>query len=86
MGKFEHDTVVPIRHSSLKKKQQVAGMFNDIAHRYDFLNRFLSAGIDMRWRKRRSAIEGYQSQNLLDVATGTADMAIMASGSLLMYR
>jgi demethylmenaquinone methyltransferase/2-methoxy-6-polyprenyl-1,4-benzoquinol methylase len=34
------------------KKEQVRTMFNDIAHRYDFLNHFLSAGIDIQWRKK----------------------------------
>ena len=53
-------------------------MFNDIAHRYDFLNRFLSAGIDMRWRKRRSLLKDINPKQILDVATGTADIAILA--------
>ena len=48
MAKFEHDSVVPNETSTLSKKEQVAGMFNDIAGKYDFLNRFLSAGIDIR--------------------------------------
>ena len=52
MSDYAHDTVVPDRNSELGKKQQVAGMFDDIAFRYDFLNRFLSAGIDIRWRKK----------------------------------
>ena len=45
--------VVPNEASSLSKKNQVAEMFNNIAHRYDFLNRFMSAGIDIGWRKRQ---------------------------------
>ena len=58
-------------------------MFNDIAFRYDFLNRFLSAGIDVRWRKKAiRQLAGKPIGHLLDVATGTADMAIMASGIL----
>ena len=52
MTDYAHDIVVPYKNSELGKKQQVAGMFNDIAFRYDFLNRFLSAGIDIRWRKK----------------------------------
>lgn len=58
-------------------------MFDTIAHRYDFLNRFLSAGIDIRWRKKALAqLVGLQPKMILDVATGTADMAIMASNIL----
>ena len=80
MTDFAHDSVVPYKDSELSKKQQVAGMFDDISGRYDFLNRFLSAGIDMRWRKK--AIRQLTELNpkmILDVATGTADVAIMAS-------
>jgi demethylmenaquinone methyltransferase / 2-methoxy-6-polyprenyl-1,4-benzoquinol methylase len=62
-----------------EKKEQVRTMFNDIAPRYDFLNHFLSAGIDRRWRKK--AVRILRSNNpktILDVATGTADLAIEA--------
>jgi demethylmenaquinone methyltransferase/2-methoxy-6-polyprenyl-1,4-benzoquinol methylase len=52
MSKFAHDEVVPYQHSQLDKKEQVADMFNSIAYRYDFLNRFLSVGIDIWWRKK----------------------------------
>jgi demethylmenaquinone methyltransferase/2-methoxy-6-polyprenyl-1,4-benzoquinol methylase len=80
MSDYAHDTVVPDRNSELGKKQQVAGMFDDIAFRYDFLNRFLSAGIDIRWRKKAlKQLENKKPQLILDVATGTADVAIMAS-------
>ena len=83
MPEYAHDTVVPYKDSDLRKKQQVAGMFNDIAYRYDFLNRFLSAGIDVSWRKKAiRQLAALQPKSLLDVATGTADMAIMASGML----
>lgn len=80
MSDYAHDTVVPDKNSELGKKQQVAGMFDDIAFRYDFLNRFLSAGIDVRWRKKAlKQLEDKKPQVILDVATGTADVAIMAS-------
>jgi demethylmenaquinone methyltransferase/2-methoxy-6-polyprenyl-1,4-benzoquinol methylase len=80
MTDFAHDSVVPYKNSELSKKQQVAGMFNDIACRYDFLNRFLSAGIDNRWRKKAiSQLTELNPKMILDVATGTADVAIMAS-------
>ena len=83
MTKFEHDTVVPVKASDLTKKEQVAEMFDDIAGRYDFLNRFLSAGIDIRWRKKAlKQLAEKKPQTILDVATGTADLAIMASNIL----
>ncbi len=83
MTKFEHDTVVPDKDSDLSKKQQVAEMFDDIAHRYDFLNRFLSAGIDIGWRKKALGyLKDIRPKKILDVATGTGDVAIMASGLL----
>ncbi|MEO7306746.1 MAG: bifunctional demethylmenaquinone methyltransferase/2-methoxy-6-polyprenyl-1,4-benzoquinol methylase UbiE [Ferruginibacter sp.] len=83
MSDYAHDTVVPYKGSELGKKQQVAGMFNDIAFRYDFLNRFLSAGIDIKWRKKAiHQLLKIQPKTILDVATGTADVAIMASGIL----
>ncbi len=83
MTQFAHDTVVPFKNSDLTKKEQVAEMFDDIAFRYDFLNRFLSAGIDIRWRKKAIAqLIEKNPQKILDVATGTADLAIMASGIL----
>ncbi|MEJ7627794.1 MAG: bifunctional demethylmenaquinone methyltransferase/2-methoxy-6-polyprenyl-1,4-benzoquinol methylase UbiE [Ferruginibacter sp.] len=83
MAQFEHDIVVPDKFSQLSKKQQVAGMFNDIAIRYDFLNRFLSAGIDRGWRKKAILqLSEIKPKTILDVATGTGDVAIMASGLL----
>ena len=55
-------------------------MFDDIAPRYDFLNRFLSAGIDVHWRKKAlKQLAPLQPKMLLDVATGTGDVAIMAA-------
>ena len=83
MAKFEHDTVVPVEGSALSKKEQVADMFDNIAFRYDFLNRFLSAGIDVRWRKAAlKQLKSINPKRILDVATGTADVAIMATGVL----
>ena len=64
------------------KRQHVEAMFDEIAPRYDFLNRVLSFGIDVRWRKQAvaflaEALDGPPGE-LLDVATGTADLAIEA--------
>ncbi|OQX81719.1 MAG: bifunctional demethylmenaquinone methyltransferase/2-methoxy-6-polyprenyl-1,4-benzoquinol methylase [Bacteroidetes bacterium 4484_249] len=61
------------------KKQQVKTMFNNIAHRYDFLNHFLSGGIDFIWRKKAiKTLSANNPKTILDVATGTGDLAIAA--------
>ncbi len=74
-----HDNVVPDKKSNVSKKQQVTGMFNSIAGKYDFMNRFLSAGIDISWRKKAlRRLKKYNPRIILDVATGTGDMAILA--------
>lgn len=83
MGAFQHDSVVPYRKAETGKKQQVAEMFDDIAHRYDFMNRFLSAGIDKGWRRKAlKELLPLKPRTLLDVATGTADVALMAADTL----
>ncbi|HPN18004.1 MAG TPA: bifunctional demethylmenaquinone methyltransferase/2-methoxy-6-polyprenyl-1,4-benzoquinol methylase UbiE [Chitinophagales bacterium] len=59
------------------KKQQVATMFNNVAGTYDFLNHFFSVGIDKLWRRKLVNLIGINRPKLiLDVATGTADLAI----------
>jgi demethylmenaquinone methyltransferase / 2-methoxy-6-polyprenyl-1,4-benzoquinol methylase len=59
------------------KKEKVRTMFNDIAGNYDFLNHFLSAGIDIQWRKKvRKLLAKKNPKVILDVATGTGDLAI----------
>jgi demethylmenaquinone methyltransferase/2-methoxy-6-polyprenyl-1,4-benzoquinol methylase len=74
-----HDNITPFTSSQKGKKQQVTEMFDNIAGRYDFLNRMLSAGIDVNWRKKAiSQLKKEKPKEILDVATGTADMAIMA--------
>jgi demethylmenaquinone methyltransferase/2-methoxy-6-polyprenyl-1,4-benzoquinol methylase len=79
MAKYAHDTIVPFKGSNETKKQQVASMFDKIAFRYDFLNRFLSAGIDIGWRKKAiKELRALQPNHILDVATGTGDMAVLA--------
>ena len=75
--------IVPDTTSTLGKKAQVAEMFNNIAGRYDFLNHFLSMGIDKGWRKKAiAAVAQINPQNILDVATGTGDMAIAAAKTI----
>ena len=71
--------VVPYKDDSSNKKAQVAKMFDNISPKYDFLNHFLSLGIDIRWRKRAiKLLKSHQPEHILDVATGTADFAIAA--------
>jgi len=61
------------------KTKQIATMFDNIAHRYDFLNRSLSMGIDIIWRKKAIAqLKEIQPKAILDVATGTGDFALEA--------
>jgi demethylmenaquinone methyltransferase/2-methoxy-6-polyprenyl-1,4-benzoquinol methylase len=78
MPVYQHDKIVPFRDSEIPKKEQVADMFNQIAYRYDFLNHFLSAGIDKGWRKKAiRELGSVKPRTILDVATGTADMPVM---------
>ena len=70
-------TVVPYKDKEASKKDQVQEMFDNIAPKYDFLNRFLSVGIDIIWRKKLiSKLRQSKPAFILDVATGTADVAI----------
>jgi demethylmenaquinone methyltransferase/2-methoxy-6-polyprenyl-1,4-benzoquinol methylase len=72
-------TVVPYKEEKTGKKEQVAKMFDNISHRYDFLNHFLSLGIDKGWRKKAiRLLEPLKPGMILDVATGTGDFAIQA--------
>ncbi len=71
--------VVPYKDKTDSKKKQVADMFNSIARKYDFLNHFLSLGIDIFWRKKAiKMLQSFQPKQLLDIATGTGDFAIEA--------
>lgn len=71
--------VVPYKDGDGSKKEQVARMFNNISRRYDFLNHFLSLGIDIIWRKKAvKKLKNDKPKFLLDVATGTGDFAIEA--------
>lgn len=71
--------VVPYKEKTTGKKEQVAEMFNSISGKYDFLNHFLSLGIDILWRKKAvKLLEKDQPKTLLDIATGTGDFAIEA--------
>lgn len=71
--------VNPYKDLDKGKKAQVALMFNNIARKYDFLNHFLSLGIDKLWRKKAiKLLRSHQPKRMLDIATGTGDFAIAA--------
>ena len=68
---------IPYQDKPSDKRTQVAQMFDNIAGRYDFLNHFLSLGIDRLWRKKAIAqLKDRAPERILDVATGTADLAL----------
>jgi demethylmenaquinone methyltransferase/2-methoxy-6-polyprenyl-1,4-benzoquinol methylase len=70
-------SINPYKSSNEGKKEQIQTMFNKIAPKYDFLNHFLSLGIDKLWRKRAiKLLKGLSSPRILDIATGTGDLAI----------
>lgn len=75
----EQKVVKPYNDASKSKKEEVAEMFNNISKRYDFLNHFLSLGIDKIWRKKAIAeLKELNPSRILDIATGTGDFAIAA--------
>jgi demethylmenaquinone methyltransferase / 2-methoxy-6-polyprenyl-1,4-benzoquinol methylase len=72
-------TVTPYKDANATKKEQVATMFNNISKTYDFLNHFLSLGIDKIWRKKAiKELLNDRPRKILDVATGTGDFAFEA--------
>ncbi|MDP9047476.1 MAG: bifunctional demethylmenaquinone methyltransferase/2-methoxy-6-polyprenyl-1,4-benzoquinol methylase UbiE [Bacteroidota bacterium] len=72
-------TITPYHNQPGTKKEQVADMFNNISKTYDFLNHFLSMGIDIIWRKKAiKELRKDKPKRILDVATGTGDFAFEA--------
>ena len=70
--------VTPYKDSGLGKKEQVAQMFDTISGNYDGLNRVISFGIDIKWRKKVLKLVAEKNpQAILDIATGTGDLAIL---------
>jgi len=69
--------IIPYQNSTLSKKGQVEKMFDNISKEYDILNRVISFGIDISWRKKIVRIlKSKNPSTILDVATGTGDLAI----------
>ncbi|WP_442590360.1 bifunctional demethylmenaquinone methyltransferase/2-methoxy-6-polyprenyl-1,4-benzoquinol methylase UbiE [Pedobacter sp. AW31-3R] len=73
------EKITPYQSETVTKKEQVASMFNNISGTYDFLNHFLSLGIDIIWRKKAiRELSALKPKVMLDVATGTGDFAFEA--------
>ncbi len=69
--------IKPYKDSNLSKKEQVTKMFDTISEDYDGLNRVISFGIDIKWRKTVvKLVKSKQPKTILDIATGTGDLAI----------
>ena len=69
--------VKPYKNSDRTKKEQVTKMFDNISNEYDNLNRVISFGIDVKWRNKVvSLVNNSSPETILDVATGTGDLAI----------
>lgn len=72
------EKVTPYKNSSAGKKQQVEEMFDAISGNYDGLNRVISLGSDVKWRRKvLQLVSEKNPQNILDIATGTGDLAIL---------
>jgi demethylmenaquinone methyltransferase / 2-methoxy-6-polyprenyl-1,4-benzoquinol methylase len=74
--------ITPYKSSTLGKKEQVAQMFDTISGNYDRLNRVISFGIDVKWRKKVvQLVSQKKPKTILDIATGTGDLAIMMANT-----
>ena len=72
------ENITPYKNSTLSKKEQIAQMFDTISENYDRLNRVISFGIDVKWRKKVLQIVTQSNpKTILDIATGTGDLAIL---------
>ncbi|RKS99798.1 bifunctional demethylmenaquinone methyltransferase/2-methoxy-6-polyprenyl-1,4-benzoquinol methylase UbiE [Flavobacterium sp. 123] len=72
------EKITPYKNSTLGKKEQVAKMFDTISGNYDNLNRVISFGIDVKWRKKvLKMVSKSNPKTILDIATGTGDLAIL---------
>lgn len=72
----------PYKNSDEGKKEQVAKMFDNISDNYDNLNRVISFGVDVKWRKKiLKMVSAKNPSTILDVATGTGDLAILLSNT-----
>jgi demethylmenaquinone methyltransferase/2-methoxy-6-polyprenyl-1,4-benzoquinol methylase len=76
------ENIKPYKDSELGKKEQVAQMFDNISGNYDGLNRVISFGIDVKWRKKvLQLVSAKKPKTVLDIATGTGDLAILMTNT-----
>jgi demethylmenaquinone methyltransferase / 2-methoxy-6-polyprenyl-1,4-benzoquinol methylase len=76
------ENITPYKDSGLGKKEQVAKMFDNISGNYDDLNRVISFGIDVKWRKKvLQLVADKKPETVLDIATGTGDLAILMTAT-----
>ena len=79
---YKHEEVKPYSNEG-KKREQVEAMFDNIAHEYDRFNYLASFNIDRIWRKRAiSSLKPFAPRNVLDIATGTGDLALLIEKTL----
>ena len=79
---YKQEYITPYDNGQ-EKSEQVEHMFDNIAHSYDLLNRRLSFGIDSYWRKTAlKQLKPFSPQKILDIATGTGDLAILSTKML----
>jgi demethylmenaquinone methyltransferase/2-methoxy-6-polyprenyl-1,4-benzoquinol methylase len=77
-----NDNITPYKDSNLGKKEQVTQMFDTISGNYDDLNRVISFGIDVKWRKKvLQLVSEKKPETILDIATGTGDLAILMANT-----
>ena len=74
--------ITPYQDSELSKKEQVAQMFDAISENYDGLNKVISFGTDAKWKQKiLKMVTAHQPTTVLDIATGTGDLAILFATS-----
>jgi len=76
---YKAEKILPYESNDAPKSVQVERMFDEIAEKYDFLNHALSMGIDKYWRKKGIlSLKAFAPRSILDIATGTGDLALDA--------
>jgi demethylmenaquinone methyltransferase / 2-methoxy-6-polyprenyl-1,4-benzoquinol methylase len=80
--KFMSEKIKPYKNSEAGKKEQISQMFDNISEEYDGLNRVISFGTDIAWRKKvLHLIKNHRPEKIMDIATGTGDLAILMANS-----